>query len=171
VNITLRYTQDPAVVRGATNRLRRGVNLYFAALGGFLAGIGAANAVVGGRAPYTALALVLAAVVGAEPLVAVWLRVYRSGSTFRVEVEFSLTDGLIWRRTATSSLELGWTAIRKVVENYQCWILLLDRRQGITVPKAAMTGPQREEFTDFLAAQGLAGPRLAAARSVVGGRG
>jgi hypothetical protein len=79
-----------------------------------------------------------------------WLKLYLNRSVLTRDVEVTVTDDGVCRRTATDSLALSWPMIAEVIETSDGWIFRANRLQSVALRRAALTPLQHDELKAFL---------------------
>jgi len=151
LQISAHYTRDLKRTYRVNARLRRGAFNGFRVLGGLLvllAGLGAWSAAfsVGTAVFYTVVGILVCLL----PDGALWLNLLRNREVFVVDVDVEITDRGISSRTPIQSTTIEWSMVRRVLETGDCWILIINRLQVVTLYKAALTSLQRDQLTAFL---------------------
>lgn len=84
----------------------------------------------------------------------VWLRVRRNRDVIVEEVDVTLTDEIIRRKTATVTAEYKWGTLSRIIDGRDFWIFVVNRLNVVMLWKAFLTPEQRAEFEGFLAKNG-----------------
>jgi hypothetical protein len=108
----------------------------------------------------------LAVLASVAPVAGIWTALYLHRESFAGEVDVTVTDQLITRRTAIDTLEFGWEKVRRVLEGRDLWIFVVDFFSRVAVYKSDLNADQRADLEDFLALRrsGLSAPRTSVFR-------
>jgi hypothetical protein len=110
-------------------------------------------AAIGLKQPALGVASILAGVLSIiTGPVLLWRTVYMNSEIFLKEVEVTLTNEGIEKRTDTITWHFSWDMIERVDESNDFWIFFANKLTFITVSKQALSQEQREEVTTFIAA-------------------
>jgi hypothetical protein len=154
MNIHAHYTRDLKRTFRATLRLHRrmlrtvwavGVLCLLAAVLVGTAGTGARAASATGI--YAAGAVLFTVL----PVAAIWLGLFLNRRAIVEEVDVTVTDRRITRRTAIETREFGWEMVRRVLEHRDFWIFVVNRLTTVTLYKSDLSATQRAELEAFLA--------------------
>jgi hypothetical protein len=156
------YTQDLKRMFRLSLRLRRWRLYIIWTVGAFclLEAVLAGSTARPGRVPVTAYFATLAVLCFVLPMAFLWVRMYLQRRSFAGEVDLTVTDQLITRRTAIETLEFGWDSVRRVLQRRGMWIFVVNFFTQVAVYKSDLSAEQCAELEAFLArrSSALSGP-------------
>ncbi|SNR47492.1 YcxB family protein [Actinomadura mexicana] len=157
MDITVRYepTADD-VAQAFTQGFRRQLTAVYAVLVAALT-VGATVRFVAGNLTMGVTMLVTAALF---PLAGTWWlrrRARKQLSFLCVPTTARVTDTGYDRRTDESTTTMHWAGFSNVLSSPGFWLLYVDGRPAVFLPKAAFDGARQAEIDDLLAARGSVG--------------
>jgi hypothetical protein len=154
VNIHVTYTRDLKRMFRLNLRLRRWTFYIWWAVGGFFL-LGAVLVGTSDTGPHRASAAefyaTLAVLLLVGPVAAIWAVLYLNRRSFVGEVDVTVTDQMIIRRTTLDTMEFGWDKVRRVLEGRDLWIFVVNFFTRVAVYKSDLNAEQRAELEAFLA--------------------
>jgi hypothetical protein len=154
MKIHVTYTRDLKRMFRFNLRLRRWYFCICWAVGAFFL-LQAVLVGTAGAGPHRASAAefsaTLAVLVSLLPVAGIWAALYLHRGSFAGEVDVTVTDQLITRRTTLDTMEFGWEKVRRVLEGRDLWIFVVNFFSRVAVYKSDLNAEQRAELEAFLA--------------------
>ena len=153
MNISVRFTPDLRLTSQAVRRLRRKPTYVLRCIGVLVMLAGLLDSAVGGPVAVAITGLVIGLVLVVEIDVVIWLRLRRYKEMIVQPVAMTLTDEGINRASPTTSANFTWDMVRRVIDEQDFWIFVVNPLQAVMLPNAILSPDQRSELAGFLAAR------------------